>query len=102
MDFCMQFEKLRNDLIEAINNSNLTIGAAFYVFKDVYSEIGILYKETLNKEASGENIKEEKEEIPLVELKNETAENTDVYVPVDKFKIEEDKDFFNGEEKEEE
>lgn len=42
----------RKDLENLINNSGLTIDAAYFVLKDVMSEIDSLYKEQIKREAA--------------------------------------------------
>ena len=103
MDFCMQFEQLRENLVNAINQSGLTVGGTFFVLKDVYNEVALLYKKALDDELAGKNITTETEEIPLVSLENETGEPTNVYVPVENLEYKKDTEFLNiNETKEEE
>lgn len=44
--------EFRKDLENLINNSGLTIDAAYFVLKDVMSEINELYKEQIKREAA--------------------------------------------------
>ena len=47
--------KFRKDLENLINNSGLTIDAAYFVLKDVMSEIDELYKEAVASASYKEN-----------------------------------------------
>ena len=51
----MVLYKFRKDLENLINNSGLTIDAAYFVLKDVMSEINELYKEAVTSVSSKEN-----------------------------------------------
>lgn len=56
----------RKNIAEAINVSQLPVGVLYYLLKDILSEVGNIYEETLKKES--EEIqkqleKEEKEDI---------------------------------------
>ena len=44
--------KFRRDLENLINNSGLTIDAAYFVLKDIMSEIDSLYKEQIKREVA--------------------------------------------------
>ena len=44
--------KFRQDLENLINNSGLTIDAAYFVLKDVMGEIDELYREQIKREAA--------------------------------------------------
>jgi hypothetical protein len=44
--------EFRKDLENLINNSGLTIDAAYFVLKDVMSEIDELYKQEIKREAT--------------------------------------------------
>ena len=50
MDNLNQIEKFRNLLIHIINNSNLSLGITYYVFKDIYNELTNSYKYYLSRE----------------------------------------------------
>lgn len=80
MDLCINMEALRLALIREINNSNLTIGAATFVVKDVYNTLYLSFLEEKDKELHNRNIKVEHEEVQLDEFvpKEETEnENQD-------------------------
>ena len=47
--------EFRKDLENLINNSGLTIDAAYFVLKDVMSEIDTLYKEAVTSASYKEN-----------------------------------------------
>lgn len=50
MDTCLNIEALRKQLIADINGSNLTIGAAMLVVKDVYNVIYLSYLDEIERE----------------------------------------------------
>lgn len=63
IDSCQQIESFKNNLIYDINNSNLTIGCAYYIFKDIFINLEKEYYNTLEiekKEDSSDTIVEEK------------------------------------------
>ena len=45
-------EEFRNNLFYLINNSQLSIDAVYYVFKDVYRELDDTYKNYLRQKAA--------------------------------------------------
>ena len=67
MDLCINMEALRLALIREINNSNLTIGAATFVVKDVYNTLYLSFLEEKDKELYNKNIKIEHEEVQFEE-----------------------------------
>lgn len=67
MDTCLNIEFLRKQLIADINNSNLTIGAAMLVVKDVYNIIYLSYLEEMEKEKNAQNIRHESGEVVFEE-----------------------------------
>lgn len=76
MDSCIAMEELRTKLINALNNSGLSIGAAFFILRDVYHVLNESYqaayqKELKDRETMG-NISTE--EIPLA-TEQEEVEN---------------------------
>lgn len=46
----LNIEKFRDSLIQLVNNCNLPIGVAVYVFKDIHNLLMDQYDETLQKE----------------------------------------------------
>lgn len=76
MDSCIAMEELRTKLINALNSSGLSIGAAFFILRDVYHVLNESYQAAYQKELkdreSMDNISTE--EIPLVTEK-EVTEN---------------------------
>lgn len=76
MDLCINMEALRLALIREINNSNLTIGAATFVVKDVYNTLYLSFLEEKDKELHNRNIKVEYEEVQLDKpIPEEVTEN---------------------------
>ena len=73
MDSCIAMEELRIKLINALNSSGLSIGAAFFILRDVYHVLNESYQAAYQKELkdreSMDNISTE--EIPLVTEKEE-------------------------------
>lgn len=55
----LQINKLNNDIIDTINNSELNVGVIYYVIKDIYTEIEKLY----NQQIQIEMIKSQEQEI---------------------------------------
>lgn len=64
-------EYLKQQLITNINNSQLPIGVAYYIIKDIFQEVEKTYYATLNKEAM-----ENQEEV-TTNLNNEMMEEQD-------------------------
>lgn len=62
--------KFRKDLENLINNSGLTIDAAYFVLKDVMSEINELYKEAV----ASASYKEDAETAVAAQEENKTNE----------------------------
>lgn len=73
MDLCTSMDLLRKTLIDSINRSGLTVGAAYYVVKDVANLMHLTYLEEMDKEAKGANQREivETYDIPMPEMKEE-------------------------------
>lgn len=56
MDECLTMEQFRQNLAKTVNSCGLTVGAAYYVFKDMYNELRTLYeKEMANEKEAIEN-----------------------------------------------
>ena len=55
----------KDNLITVIGNSQLPIGVSYYILKDVFQNIEILYNETLEKEKKDilSSMEKEKEEV---------------------------------------
>lgn len=69
MDTCISIEQFKNNLLQTINECGLSIGAAFFVMKDVYNMLAQSYQETLRSELN--RMKEgtqEKEETLLIPI----------------------------------
>ena len=75
MDTCVNMEAFRQALIKAINSSELSIGAAFYIYKDVLHTLEASYQDTLKREIETSSISEEVEKIDLVPDEEEVTEN---------------------------
>lgn len=75
MDTCINMEEFRQKLINAINTSGLSIGAAFYIYKDVFHTLEASYQDTLKKEVETSTISEEIEEVNLIPEDEEVTEN---------------------------
>lgn len=73
MDTCINMEEFRQKLIHTINTCGLSIGAALYIYKDVYHVLEASYQNTLKDELNSNPLTEEAEEIDLVH--EEVAEN---------------------------
>lgn len=58
----VKYEEFRTQLLDVIQNSKLDVGSVYYIFKDVFTEIDILYRQQLRKE--------------LAEKEKETEEDT--------------------------
>lgn len=73
---CLSAEKLRDDLINVLNNSGVPLALGLYVFKDVYHMLNELYQDEINKERlqSHESITEVTEENFLIEDNNNYME----------------------------
>lgn len=55
MESALACELFKEKLYDNINSCGLTIGAAFFIFKDVYKDLENIYKEQIEKEK--ENLK---------------------------------------------
>lgn len=66
MDTCLMIEKFRNDLIEIVNNSNLTIGTALFIYKDIYNDLYKEYQRVLELEQKEENFTTSTQEISVI------------------------------------
>lgn len=78
MDFCTNIEALRKELINIVNGSGLTIGAAYLVVKDVYNMLYLSYLEEIEAEKHRNlNPQHEEKIIPAVmpEESKEEMEN---------------------------
>ena len=76
MDSCIAMEELRTKLINALNSSGLSIGAAFFILRDVYHVLNESYQAAYQKELKDRELMDNisTEEIPLVTEK-EVTEN---------------------------
>lgn len=45
-------------LIQIIQNSNLSIGIIYFIIKDIYNEVSLLYQSELNKQIEQQAMKE--------------------------------------------
>lgn len=69
MDTCISIEQFKNNLFKTINECGLSIGAAFFVMKDVYNVLAQSYQEALKSEL--ERVKagtQQKEETLLIPI----------------------------------
>jgi hypothetical protein len=48
----MILNDFKQKIAEDINNSNLTIDAIYYVLKDIFNEVAMLYEQQLQREQS--------------------------------------------------
>lgn len=72
MDNILLINKFQQSLYDLINNCNLTVGTAFFVFKDVYANFEKIYFNEMNKELAENNktiVEKEKVELPTTEEK---------------------------------
>ena len=49
-DNCFEIESTRHQIVNAVNNSNLTIGTAYFLFKDIFRDLEKLYFDQVEKE----------------------------------------------------
>lgn len=73
MDSCLNIKALQEALIDNLNNSGLTIGAALFVLKDVYNTLYLNFLEELENEKKGLNNKtcNKTIDIPMMEIKED-------------------------------
>ena len=78
MDFCFRMEALRNALIQILNESGLSVGAAFFVLRDVHNTLYLSYLDEIKRETESPS-KEEKHEttIDLAEVMENGEQNND-------------------------
>lgn len=60
MNFCEQ------ELIKALNESNLPVGALLYIIKNIYNELNAQYIASINSYSLNNPISEEKHSIKLI------------------------------------
>ena len=65
-----QMDMFKNNLINVIGDSQLPIGVTYYILKDVYKNIEMLYNQTLEKE--------QQELVASMEKEKEEAEKEDI------------------------
>lgn len=58
----LRIETFRNNLLELINNSQLSLGTIYYILKDIYDEVEKLYYMDVNNQFLQEQAKEEEKE----------------------------------------
>lgn len=51
IDSCLNIENFKEQLINLVNNCNLTIGTALYIVKDIHNSLYNAYLEELRKES---------------------------------------------------
>lgn len=77
MESCLRMETFRKEIIKTVNSSNLTVGAVYFIMKDVLNELRSMYLEEIEKDK--ERIKKpmvQEEVIPLVEIENSDGTKT--------------------------
>ena len=55
-------EKLKNKLLQVVNESGLPLDAVYYVCKDFFRDVGDTYQQFLLKQQEEENKKQQEEE----------------------------------------
>ena len=58
----LRIETFRNNLLELINSSQLSLGTIYYILKDIYNEVEKLYYMDVNNQFLQEQAKEEEKE----------------------------------------
>lgn len=56
------YQQFKENIIYVIQNSNLNIGAIYFIFKDLFLEIERLYYNQINQELAQEQKENEKQE----------------------------------------
>lgn len=46
----LDVEKLRKEIVRAVNNSNLPVSVIYYLMKDLFNDISIMYQQSLLEE----------------------------------------------------
>jgi GTP1/Obg family GTP-binding protein len=64
-------EIYRNNLIDLTNNCGLTIGTAYYVFKDVLKDLEKEYIKAIEKEQNSQTKSQKEETVGIVEASEE-------------------------------
>ena len=59
---------LRKEIVELINKSQVPVGVAYYIIKDVYRDIEIAYEAAVLNELKEQAIKESKEQKEDIEI----------------------------------
>lgn len=54
----IHINNIYQSLIQIIQNSNLSIGIIYFIIKDIYNEVSLLYQSELNKQIEQQVMKE--------------------------------------------
>lgn len=54
----IHINNIYQSLIQIIQNSNLSIGIIYFIIKDIYNEVSLLYQSELNKQIEQQAMKE--------------------------------------------
>ena len=75
----LQIEKIKQDIINIINNSGLPIGVIYYLFKDIDSEISSEYNRALNyeKQQQMKELEKQKQEQKDKQQKNNNEKESE-------------------------
>lgn len=75
MESCLRMEQFRKNVIKEVNNSQLTVGAAYFIMKDILNELRFMYMEEVEKDKAKIQKPMVKEQVtPLVEFEDENGE----------------------------
>ena len=58
----IKYERFRQTIREVIQNSELDVGAVFFILKDVLGEVESLYRQQIQKELTQEETEEKNDE----------------------------------------
>ena len=80
MDSCLAIENFKKQIIDLINNSDLSIGMLMYLLADLQNEITLMYKKTLKEE---QNHSENHNDLKVGNIQIQTDDNTPKDLEID-------------------
>ena len=75
-EFNYQLEQLKSKIFQVLNNSQMPIGAIYYLFKDIYNDLTHQYIASVNSYSMGHSsVNEQVKTVSLEEEKEKTNNN---------------------------
>lgn len=86
----LKMEQFKKELIQVVNSSELFVGSAYLIMKDVLNDLHILYLEELYNEKMGLNRQQTLETYEVEPPEEEDSINLALENPVEKMEIKEE------------